>query len=190
MSIEIEKKYRLKSEERERLFARLLETSAERARVEFEENTIYTGGNLNPERSVLRIRRIGDAAVLTYKERFPSASPIKHQREEETRVEDADALAAILEALGYQPALVYEKRRETWRVAGALVLVDELPFGLFAEIEGEEKAITEAERLLELENTEAEMATYPQLTARHGERKGTAIEARFTSGFDISSRRS
>jgi predicted adenylyl cyclase CyaB len=179
MGIEIEKKYRLKSEEHERLSARLLETGAERVREEFEENTIYAGGNLDPKRSVLRVRRVGGEAILTYKERFPSDSAIKHQREEETRVADAEALAAILEALGHSPALVYEKRRETWRLAGAVIVVDELPFGLFAEIEGEEHAILEAERLLDLQDAEAEMATYPHLTEQHGERKGTRIEARF-----------
>jgi adenylate cyclase class IV len=88
-------------------------------------------------------------------------------------------MAAILEALGYRPALIYEKRRETWHLAGAVVVIDELPFGLFAEIEGEENSIKEAERLLELENAEAETATYPQLTKQYGERKGATIEARF-----------
>lgn len=180
MSIEIEKKYRLSAEERERLTARLMEAGAEREGLEFEENTIYTGAGLVQGRSVLRVRRVeGKQAILTYKERFPSASPIKRQREEETRVEDAEALAAILDALGLVPALVYEKRRETWRLEGAIVVIDELPFGLFAEIEGEEKAIEEAERLLGLESAEAEQATYPQLTERHGRRQGATVEARF-----------
>ena len=115
MSIEIEKKYRLEGEERERLRARLRQAGAMSEGVEFEENIIYTGGHLDSKRSILRLRRTGDTTLLTYKERFPSSSAIKHQREEETRVEDAEALASILDALGYVPALVYEKRRETWR---------------------------------------------------------------------------
>lgn len=179
MGIEIEKKYRLKREERERLSARLHEAGATCKGVEFEENIIYTGGNLDTKRSVLRLRRTGGITLLTYKERFTSSSAIKHQREEETRVEDAQALAAILDALGYKPALVYEKRRETWRLAGAVVVIDELPFGLFAEIEGEEDSIKEAERQLELAEAEAEMKTYPELTEKYGERKGATIEARF-----------
>jgi adenylate cyclase class 2 len=179
MAIEIEKKYRLKAAERERVSARLMETGAVRVSDEFEENTIYSGGQLDPKRSVLRVRRVGGAAILTYKERFPSESAIKHQREDETEVADADALAAILEALGYSPALVYEKRRETWHLVGASIVLDELPFGLFAEIEGEESAIREAERLLDLQDAEAEMASYPHLTEQHGERTGDRIEARF-----------
>ncbi|HEX8174822.1 MAG TPA: class IV adenylate cyclase [Pyrinomonadaceae bacterium] len=179
MSIEIEKKYRLSPELRERLSLRLREVGAEREGLELEENTIYTGGNLVAGRSVLRVRRVEGRAILTYKERYPSSSSIKRQREEETGVDNPEALAAILDAMGLSPALVYEKRRETWHLTGAIVVIDELPFGLFAEIEGEEKAIEDAEKLLELEQAEAESATYPQLTLQHGERNGPSVEARF-----------
>lgn len=179
MAIEIEKKYRLTPDQRERLRLRLSEVGATRQGEEFEENTLYAGGNLSTRQCVLRLRRTGDAAILTYKERFPSTSAIKRQREDETLVEDAEAMAAILDALGYRPALVYEKRRETWHVANCEVVVDELPFGLFMEIEGDETAINETEDLLDLSDVEAEMATYPQLAQMYGERSGEMIEARF-----------
>ena len=179
MSIEIEKKYRLTPAELERVLARLRQVGAEFGGEEFEENTLYAGGIINLKNSVLRLRRVGDKALLTYKERFASASAIKHQREEETRIEDAEAMAAILDALGFKPSLVYEKRRATWHMAGVEVLIDELPFGLFMEIEGAEEGIADAEKLLELEEAAAESATYPQLTAEHGRRNGELIEARF-----------
>jgi len=179
MAIEIEKKYRLTLDQRERLLRRLREVGATHEGEAFEENILYAGGNLHTRQCVLRLRRTGDAATLTYKERYPSASPIKHQREDETRVEGAAAMAAILDALGYRPALVYEKRRETWHVAGTEVSVDELPFGLFLEIEGDEASIGAAEELLDLADVEAEMATYPQLAHACGQRRGEIIEARF-----------
>jgi predicted adenylyl cyclase CyaB len=182
MAIEIEKKYRLTLDQRERLLRRLRVVGATREGEAFEENILYAGGNLHTRQCVLRLRRIGDAAILTYKERYPSASPIKHQREDETRVQDAAAMAAILDALGYRPALVYEKRRETWHVAGTEVAVDELSFGLFLEIEGDEAAIEAAEELLDLSDVEAEMATYPQLAHAYGQRRGEIIEARFKTG--------
>jgi adenylate cyclase class 2 len=94
-------------------------------------------------------------------------------------VEDASALADILDALGFVAALVYEKRRMTWRIDDAEAVIDELPFGLFLEIEGEEKTIIRVERLLGLDEVEAEMASYPELTQRFGERNGDRIEARF-----------
>ena len=180
MAIEIEKKYRLTRERLEPLRVRLKESGAESVREEeFEENIIYTGPGLDPRSRVLRLRRVGGRALFTFKERDPSPSAVKRQREEETEVSDADALAAILEAIGYSPALIYEKRRATWRLDETEVVIDELPFGLFLEIEGEESAILEAERLLKLEDAEAEHAPYPELTLRHGENHGGVFEARF-----------
>jgi len=180
MAFEIEKKYRLSPELVEPLRRRLREAGAEgEGGAEFEENMIYTGPGLDPRRRVLRLRRRGEQAIFTFKERDLSGSPIKRQREEETEVADADALASILEALGYRPVLIYEKRRETWRLGGAEVVLDELPFGLFVEIEGEEAAILEAERLLGLGDAEAEHAPYPELTLRHGTKRGDIVESRF-----------
>jgi adenylate cyclase class 2 len=179
MGTEIEKKYRLSREQRTELSSRLREVGATAEGEDFEENTIYGGRDLAPGKNVLRLRRIEGRAILTYKERFPSSSAIKRQREDETGVEDAEALASILDALGYKPALVYEKRRATWRIAGAEVVVDELPFGLFLEIEGEEASILEVERLLGLAEAQAEMASYPELTRHHGVKRGDVIEARF-----------
>ena len=182
MGVEIEKKYRLPREREEELRRRLVRVAAaERGHEVFEENTIYDGPGLDPHRRVLRLRRAGARAILTFKERYHSESAIKHQREEETEVSDAAALAAILEAIGYRRALVYEKRRSTWTVAGAEVVIDELPFGLFMEIEGTEEEIVEAERLLGLQDAEAEHAPYPELTARHGKKTDGVVEARFES---------
>lgn len=179
MGIEIEKKYRLAREQQERLRERLRAVGATLDGEEFEENTLYAGAGLDPQSRILRLRRTDARATLTYKERFATDSFIKHQREDETAVEDADALAAILDALGYRPALVYEKRRTTWHVAGVEVLVDELPFGLFVEIEGAENDINRAEELLQLDGAAGEHASYPELTARHGADINGIIEARF-----------
>ena len=180
MPIEVEKKYRLTPERLESLRRRLRDVGAEgRGSAEFEENVIYTGPGLDPARRALRLRRKGGRAVFTFKERELSGSAVKRQREEETEVSDAAALASILEALGYRPALVYEKRRETWRIAETEVVLDELPFGLFVEIEGEEARILEVEKLLGLDGAEAEHAPYPELTLRHGEKKGDTFESRF-----------
>ncbi len=183
MAIEIEKKYRLTREQRERLMVRLRESGATPEGEEFEENTLYAGGNLDVSKQVLRLRRVGGKAILTYKERHASESAIKQHREDETGIDDADALVAILDALGYRPTLIYEKRRATWQWKGAEIVVDELPFGLFVEIEGEENVITEVEHSLGLNEAEAEMATYPDLTRQHGEKRGDVVESRFQSNI-------
>ena len=49
--------------------------------------------------------------------------------------------------LGYELALVYEKYRTTFELAGAEVVLDELPYGNFTEIEGDVETI---ERVVEV----------------------------------------
>lgn len=178
MAIEIEKKYRLTPHLREQVLSNLQKLGAVPQGEEFEENTLYAGGMIDQKNSILRLRRAAGRAILTYKERIPSDSAVKRRREEETLVEDAEATAAILEALGFCPALVYEKRRDTWHIADAEVAIDELPFGLFVEIEGSEASIAFLERALAL--TDAATETYPMLTLKHGKPRAGKIEARFT----------
>ncbi|GAC1403241.1 MAG: hypothetical protein NVSMB56_18230 [Pyrinomonadaceae bacterium] len=179
------KKYRLTKARAAKLRAELRENGAEFGGDEFEENVLYAGGMLDVATSVLRLRRTEKRAVLTYKKRGTSQSDIKQQLEEETEVSKPDALAAILDALKFTPALVYEKRRETWHMktsVGAVeVVIDELPFGWYSEIEGAEPAIIFAERILKLARTKAEQFTYPTLTMQHGVKNGAMIEARFQS---------
>ena len=180
MPVEIEKKYRLSKRQREEVLERLPEIGAKRKGEDFEVNTLYTGEGLEMGNCVLRLRRIGKRGILTYKQRFPSSSDIKHQREDETPVDDPDAMEAILDALGFVPSLVYEKRRETWTLGKTEIVIDELPFGLFMEIEGTEQDIRDVEKKLAIKGLRTEPATYPQLTQKHGVDHGGVVEARFS----------
>ena len=179
MAIEVEKKYRLTRQQYDLLLHRLPVLGAISEGQDFEENTLFRGGRLELGSSVLRLRRLKNSAVLTFKERLPSSSEIKHQREDETWVGDPDSMATILDALGFTPALVYEKRRQTWYLDNTQVAVDELPFGLFMEIEGDEDAILAVEDRLEIEGLKSEPATYPQLAFKHGVKNGELVESRF-----------
>ncbi len=179
MAIEIEKKFRLTKKQREEVLQRLPQIGARPRGEEFEENTLYDGESLDIARSVLRLRRVGKTGTLTYKEGSPTSSSTRHQREDETRVEDPEAMEAILDALGFTPILVYEKRRKTWRFGKTEIVVDELPFGLFMEIEGSDADIAAAELKLGIKGLRAERKTYPQLARKHGKRYGDMIEARF-----------
>jgi adenylate cyclase class 2 len=181
MPIEIEKKYRLTQKQRRAIEKRMREMSLSPSELEFEENTIYRGGRLNLGGCALRLRRVNGRAILTFKRRLPSKSAIKYQQENEVAVENPDAMAAILDSLGFQPALVYEKRRTRWKVGNAKVVIDELPFGLFMEIEASVKEIKRVEKILDAQSLPAVMETYPTLTARLGKERRGVIEARFVS---------
>ena len=179
MPIEIEKKYRLNQKQRLAIERRLRKVGAFKHKLEHEENTIYRGGRLDFGGCALRLRRVGARSILTFKQRIPSNSSIKHQREEETEVANADNVDAILQSLGFRPALVYEKRRRRWKLGKAEIVVDQLPFGLFMEIEGSEKEIARLEKKIGAEDLPAVMETYPTLTAMLGKQRNGIIEARF-----------
>jgi predicted adenylyl cyclase CyaB len=181
MPIEIEKKYRLTKSQRRAVEQRMREMALVPGELEHEENTIYRGAMLERPGCALRLRRVNGRAKLTFKQRRPGKSAIKYQDENEVAVADADAMAAILAALNLRPGLIYEKRRTRWQVGKAQVVIDELPFGLFMEIEASVKEIKRVEKLIGAEQLPAVMETYPSLTRQLGENKRGVIEARFGS---------
>lgn len=93
------------------------------------------------ERRVLRLRRDTEAR-LTYKDPSQNEQGVLSRREIEFIVEDFDKAKLFLEALGYQPVFYYEKYRTTYALlqpseVSVQVMLDELPYGSFVEIEGE-----------------------------------------------------
>jgi adenylate cyclase class 2 len=97
-------------------------------------------GELRAHVSVLRVRRDGSEALLTFKGPvLPGA--LKLREEIETPASDADALLAILQRLGYRAWFRYEKYREEYALDGLVIAVDDTPVGTFVELEGDEVAI-------------------------------------------------
>jgi adenylate cyclase, class 2 len=179
MAIEVEKKYRLSDDQFDGVVATLNELKAEFIGEDFEENILFGGSILDEKRAVLRIRKIDDKTILTYKQRIQNNFDIKQQIEHETEIVDRNAIEQIIENLGFTPRLVYEKKRKTFHFRKVEIVLDELPFGKFMEIEGSITAIKEAEMLLDIEHFETEHETYPHLTMKFGTKSGEIIEARF-----------
>jgi len=113
----------------------------------FERNVRYDGadGALTAAGIVLRLRQ-DEAVKLTYKADASVERGIVSRFEAEVEVSDLETMDVILQRLGYDAALVYEKYRRTYTLDGAEVVLDELPFGTFTEIEGDAANI---ERLVE-----------------------------------------
>jgi len=90
-------------------------------------------GRLQADHAVLRLRE-DDAVRLTYKRRLED---FEHREEIECAVSDAGQAQRLLEALGYEIFFIYEKYREVIAFGGCKLMLDDLPFGSFLEIEGE-----------------------------------------------------
>jgi adenylate cyclase class 2 len=103
---------------------------------------------LSSAHRVLRLRQ-DDQSVLTYKGPAESGSAVSIRQEIEFTVSDFIKARQLIEALGYQVMLMYEKYRTTWGLEGVHVTLDEMPYGTFTEIEGPspEQVQTVANRL-------------------------------------------
>jgi adenylate cyclase class 2 len=94
-------------------------------------------GLLTRQGKVLRLRKAA-RCILTYKQpENPAAHPpARRHMETEVVVDDLDRTEHLLMGLGFRPIAQYEKFREVFRMQSTLVMVDQLPFGDFLELEG------------------------------------------------------
>ncbi len=77
--------------------------------------------------------------ILTFKGP-KQRGPLKSREEIELNVENAADAEKLLEGLGYQKVLLFEKRRESYDLEGCEVELDELPLlGNFVEVEGKDE---------------------------------------------------
>ncbi|HEV7700578.1 MAG TPA: class IV adenylate cyclase [Pyrinomonadaceae bacterium] len=179
MAVEIEKKYLLDKKRIVELTAKLGELGATFSYETFEENYLHRGGLLDGRQAVLRLRKTESRTLLTYKEKLGNEKDFKQQIEFETEVSDVDAMESIIGKLGYKLSVVYEKHRKSWHLGNVEVVLDELPFGYYMEIEGEIKDILKVEKMLGADDLAVEARGYPRLTLRYGKDRKGVIESRF-----------
>lgn len=115
----------------------------------YEHNIRYEGpnGDFTSRGIVLRLRRDQDTR-LTYKAPAPQmAAGMVTRLELETTVGDFETMDAILQHLGYRHNMVYEKYRTTYHlpnVPDVELVMDEMPYGNFLEVEGTPEGIEAA----------------------------------------------
>ncbi len=104
-----------------------------------ETNLRFDSANhtLMQNQQVLRLRK-DSLNRLTYKDSTRLQDGVLVRREIEFEVSDFNAARQFLKALGYEVAVIYEKYRTAYSLLGCEVLLDELPYGNFCEIEGED----------------------------------------------------
>jgi adenylate cyclase, class 2 len=113
------------------LEARLIQERILETNIRFD----LPGAPMRAEGRVLRLRR--DTSVkFTYKSASTKEQGVLSRKEIEFGVEDFEKAKRFLEALGYQKLVYYEKYRTTYELNDMLIMLDELPYGNFVEIEG------------------------------------------------------
>jgi adenylate cyclase class 2 len=103
----------------------------------FETNLRFDtpDGDLSRQRQALRLRQ-DTQSIMTFKGAARQGEAISMREEIEFSVSDFAAARRLLEALGYVVSVIYEKYRTTYVLGNLEVVLDELPFGSFIEIEG------------------------------------------------------
>lgn len=91
--------------------------------------------DLQREGRLLRLRQ-AQQVHLTYKDGGQIKQGVWSRREIEIVVSDFNTTRELLQALGYEIVFIYEKYRTTYEMGKTEVVLDELPYGDFVEIEG------------------------------------------------------
>ena len=130
------------------LEARLIQKRVLETNIRFD----LPDGGLSAERRVLRLRQDTEAR-FTYKSPGMNEQGVLSRTEIEFTVGDFEMAKEFLEALGFQPIFYYEKYRTTYTLESdsllsrtheqahglqiCHIMLDEMPYGNFVEIEGE-----------------------------------------------------
>jgi adenylate cyclase class 2 len=119
----------------------------------YEDNWLFDTPDeqLTRQGRLLRLRR-DRRNLITYKEPPTHQDPdFKVLQEYEIEVSDFAQARTILEKLGFAPVLRYEKYRETFIYQGAEIVLDEVPDGIFREIEAPRAVIRSSATALGLD---------------------------------------
>ena len=112
------------------------------------------------------------------------ACKIRH--EEETGIQDPEAMRRILKGLGYAPVALYQKLREEWSLkvtdggsesTQAIFCLDYLPFGHFLEIEAHDPV--KFARLLQLDPSKSLIDSYHKINRDRKNRNATDVSPNF-----------
>jgi adenylate cyclase, class 2 len=128
--------------------------------------------DLSRSYKVLRLRQDTQVRV-TYKGPGLEQDGVQQRQELEFSVSDFATAQAVFEALGYQVVVMYEKYRTTYSWSGLEVVLDEMPYGNFVEIEGPDgESIQKAARRLSLDWERRILGSYVFLFEQLRQAKG------------------
>lgn len=94
-------------------------------------------GSLRKNFKVLRLRQDTETKFTFKGPSEERSGGVLSRKEIEFNVESFDAAKEFLEELGFSPIVFYEKYRTTYELDHVHIMLDELPYGNFVEIESE-----------------------------------------------------
>ncbi len=139
----------------------------------FEDNFLFDfpDRSLYEKNQLLRIRKIPDNCVLTFKGPLRDADTfLKDRKEIETGIEDGDDLIQILNSLGFVRVYRYQKFRILYGYDGIEICLDETPIGRYIEIEGDPADIIAMSGALNYRQEDFITSSYAKL---HAKEEGT-----------------
>lgn len=124
-------------------------------------------GSLRKNFKVLRLRQDTEAKFTFKGPSEERSGGVLSRKEIEFNVESFDAAKEFLEELGFSPIVFYEKYRTTYEINHVHIMLDELPYGKFVEIESENvDALQKTAELLDLKWSMIVKAGYHALFER------------------------
>lgn len=104
----------------------------------------------NGIKNVVTLKEIPDDVFNTSLERITT----------EIEVDDINKIGYILEKIGLTKKFIMEKYRLFFKYDNMDILIDELPFGIYLEIKGEDNEISKVTKLLNIEDNALIKTTY------------------------------
>jgi adenylate cyclase class 2 len=140
----------------------------------FEDNLLFDREHdpLKGSNRLLRLRREGDSALLTFKSAPPGKQAYKVRLEDESVVDDPDAVERLLQGLGFRPIYRYQKYRTLYRLGDLEICLDETPVGCYLELEGSPTLIDRAALELGFTPDRYILDSYRGLHERHARERG------------------
>lgn len=151
-----------------------------------QETTIrYDTEDRKYEKSGKYIRVMeGFKNCITLKEKVNENDKLFERDEFEIEIDDVENAKIILEKIGLKPILKMQKYRLKWNLDGIRINIDELPFGLYMEIYGNENEIQNVMEKLDIENEEKIIGTYWDIYEQYKDKHDFNENIIFSKGYN------
>lgn len=122
----------------------------------------------------LRVRG-GFSNTITLKEKVGEDTTTRNRLETEFEIEDIDNMIYIFKRIGFNYIRELDKYRTMWSFQQVSIVIDELPFGIYMEIEGNEDQIKAVKQELDLMSESSVIETYWEINEKKNPNNSSII---------------